>query len=151
MGVTLDSLVIDRPCPTRTRVLLYCPGRGSNTRPPAHRSFKHGQGTPRPLPLGHGQCHWVRNHLLPRVTDAEIAVTVTGCSALLLVNCLPQFFCCNQPSSGYQKRNPHSQVGRQKHLHTRFWLKKVIIRQLVASRCFISDLSNSWPTHYLGD
>ena len=24
-------------------ILLYCPGRGSNSRPPAHRSFKHGQ------------------------------------------------------------------------------------------------------------
>ena len=36
--------------------LLYCPGRGSNSRPPAHRSFKHGQGVPRPWPysLGHG-------------------------------------------------------------------------------------------------
>ena len=29
-------------------ILLYCPGRGSNSRPPAHRSFKHGQGVPRP-------------------------------------------------------------------------------------------------------
>ena len=34
-------------------ILLYCPGRGSNSRPSAHRSFKHGQGVPRPLPLGH--------------------------------------------------------------------------------------------------
>ncbi len=24
-------------------ILLYCPGRGLNSRPPAHRSFKHGQ------------------------------------------------------------------------------------------------------------
>ena len=31
-------------------ILLYCPGRGLNSRPPAHRSFKHGQG----VPLGHG-------------------------------------------------------------------------------------------------
>ena len=23
---------------------VYCPGRGSNSRPPAHRSFEHGQG-----------------------------------------------------------------------------------------------------------
>ena len=30
-------------------ILLYCPGRGSNSRPSAHRSFKHGQG-PMPLP-----------------------------------------------------------------------------------------------------
>ena len=30
-------------------ILLYCPGRGLNSRPPAHRSFKHGQGVPRPL------------------------------------------------------------------------------------------------------
>ena len=29
-------------------ILLYCPGRGLNSRPPAHRSFKHGQGVPRP-------------------------------------------------------------------------------------------------------
>ena len=29
-------------------ILLYCPGRGSNSRPPAHRSFEHGQGVPRP-------------------------------------------------------------------------------------------------------
>ena len=28
-------------------ILLYCPGRGSNSRPPAHRSFEHGQGVPR--------------------------------------------------------------------------------------------------------
>ena len=28
-------------------ILLYCPGRGLNSRPPAHRSFKHGQGVPR--------------------------------------------------------------------------------------------------------
>ena len=34
-------------------ILLYCPGRGSNSRPPAHRSFKHGQGVLRPYPLGH--------------------------------------------------------------------------------------------------
>ena len=27
-------------------ILLYCPGRGSNSRPPAHRSFEHGQGVP---------------------------------------------------------------------------------------------------------
>ena len=33
-------------------LLLYCPGRGSNSRPPAHRSFKHGQGVVRPYPLG---------------------------------------------------------------------------------------------------
>ena len=33
-------------------ILLYCPGRGLNSRPPAHRSFKHGQGVPRPEPLG---------------------------------------------------------------------------------------------------
>ena len=26
----------------------YCPGRGSNSRPSAHRGFKHGQGVPRP-------------------------------------------------------------------------------------------------------
>ena len=25
-------------------ILLYCPGRGSNSRHPAHRSFEHGQG-----------------------------------------------------------------------------------------------------------
>ena len=25
-------------------ILLYCPGRGSNSRPPAHRSFKHAMG-----------------------------------------------------------------------------------------------------------
>ena len=35
-------------------ILLYCPGRGSNPRRPAHRSFKHGQGVLRPYPLGHG-------------------------------------------------------------------------------------------------
>ena len=35
-------------------ILLYCPGRGSNSRPTAHRSFKHGQGVPRSYPLGHG-------------------------------------------------------------------------------------------------
>ena len=29
-------------------LLYYCPGRGSNSRPPAHRSFKHRQGVPRP-------------------------------------------------------------------------------------------------------
>ena len=29
-------------------ILLYCPGRGSNSRPPAPRSFEHGQGVPRP-------------------------------------------------------------------------------------------------------
>ena len=35
-------------------ILLYCPGRESNSRPPAHRSFKRGQGAPRPYPLGYG-------------------------------------------------------------------------------------------------
>ena len=35
-------------------ILLYCPGRGSNSRPSAHRGFKHGQGVPRPYSLGHG-------------------------------------------------------------------------------------------------
>ena len=35
-------------------ILLYCPGRGLNSGPPAHRSFKHGQGVPRPKPFGHG-------------------------------------------------------------------------------------------------
>ena len=29
-------------------ILLYCPGRGLNSPPHAHRSFKHGQGVPRP-------------------------------------------------------------------------------------------------------
>ena len=29
-------------------ILLYCPGRGSNSRPSAHRGFKHDQGVPRP-------------------------------------------------------------------------------------------------------
>ena len=33
-------------------ILLYCPGQGSNSRPPAHRSFKHGQGVLRPYPRG---------------------------------------------------------------------------------------------------
>ena len=28
-------------------ILLYCPGRGLNSRPPVHRSFKHGQSVPR--------------------------------------------------------------------------------------------------------
>ena len=28
-------------------ILLYCPGGGLNSRPPAHRSFKHGQGVPK--------------------------------------------------------------------------------------------------------
>ena len=27
-------------------ILLYCPGRGLNSRPPVHRSFKHGKGVP---------------------------------------------------------------------------------------------------------
>ena len=35
-------------------IILYCPGRGSNSRPSTHRSFTHGQGVPRPYPLGHG-------------------------------------------------------------------------------------------------
>ena len=35
-------------------ILLYCSGRGSNSRPSAHRGFKHGQGVPRPYSLGHG-------------------------------------------------------------------------------------------------
>ena len=35
-------------------ILLYCPGRGSNSRPSAQRGFKHGQGVPRPYSLGHG-------------------------------------------------------------------------------------------------
>ena len=35
-------------------ILLYCPGRGSNSRPSAHRGFKHGQGVLRSYPLGHG-------------------------------------------------------------------------------------------------
>ena len=35
-------------------ILLYCPGGGSNSRPSAHRSFKHGQGVTRPYSLGHG-------------------------------------------------------------------------------------------------
>ena len=33
-------------------ILLYCPGRGSNSRPSAHRGFKHEQGVPRPYSLG---------------------------------------------------------------------------------------------------
>ena len=40
--------------PDEKLILLYCPDRGSNSRPSAHRSFKHGKGVPRPLPLGHG-------------------------------------------------------------------------------------------------
>ena len=46
-------------------ILLYCPGRGSNSRPSAHRGFKHEQGVPRPYSLGHGSgsglsivAHW---------------------------------------------------------------------------------------------
>ena len=35
-------------------ILLYCPGRGSNSRPPAHHSFNHEQGVPHPYSLGHG-------------------------------------------------------------------------------------------------
>ena len=35
-------------------IILYCPGRGSNSRPSAHRGFKHGQGVPRPSLVGHG-------------------------------------------------------------------------------------------------
>ena len=41
-------------CSDETLILLYFPGRGSNSQPPAHRSFKHGQGVLRPYPLGHG-------------------------------------------------------------------------------------------------
>ena len=33
-------------------IVLYCPGRGSNSRLPAHRGFKHGQGVLRLYPLG---------------------------------------------------------------------------------------------------
>ena len=33
-------------------ILLYCPGRGSNSRPSAHRGFKHEQGVPRPYSPG---------------------------------------------------------------------------------------------------
>ena len=29
-------------------ILLHCPGQGLNSRPPAHHSFKHGQGIPHP-------------------------------------------------------------------------------------------------------
>ena len=35
-------------------ILLYCPGRGSNSRPSEHRGFKHEQGVARPYSLGHG-------------------------------------------------------------------------------------------------
>ena len=31
----------------------YCPGRGSNSRPPAHHSFKHGQGVGLSYTLNH--------------------------------------------------------------------------------------------------
>ena len=41
-------------CSDETLILIYFPGRGSNSQPPAHRSFKHGQGVLRPYPLGHG-------------------------------------------------------------------------------------------------
>ena len=34
-------------------ILLYCPGRGSNSRPSAHRGFNHEQGVPHPYSLGH--------------------------------------------------------------------------------------------------
>ena len=39
-------------------ILLYCPGRGSNSRPSAHRGFKHERGVPRPYSLGHGGDKW---------------------------------------------------------------------------------------------
>ena len=41
------------------------PGRGSNSRPPAHRSFKHGQGVPRSYPLGYGGGRYVRVNKFP--------------------------------------------------------------------------------------
>ena len=34
-------------------ILHNCPGRGSNSRPPAYRSFKHGQGVPPSHALNH--------------------------------------------------------------------------------------------------
>ena len=46
-------------------ILLYCPGRGSNSRPSAHRGFKHGQGVPRPYSLGHDYVmYWCGVHWL---------------------------------------------------------------------------------------
>ena len=43
-------------------ILLYSPGRGLNSRPPAHRSFKHGKGVPRPKPLGN-----IGDYIIPPV------------------------------------------------------------------------------------
>ena len=43
--------------------LLYRPGRGSNSRPPAHRTFKHGQGVLRPYPFGHGGGCYTRKQM----------------------------------------------------------------------------------------
>ena len=44
--------------------LLYRPGQGSNSRPPAHRSFKHhGQGVLRPYSFGHGGGCYTRKQM----------------------------------------------------------------------------------------
>ena len=71
-------------------ILLYCPGRGSNSRRSAQRGFKHGQGVPRPYSLGHGggysgdTCTTLNSP--GTVEDSRDPVTIrdtTGSSALI--------------------------------------------------------------------
>ena len=52
-------------------ILLYFPGRGSNSRPTAHRSFKHGQGVLRPYLLGHGDMMQCRQRVV-KVTSSRL-------------------------------------------------------------------------------
>ena len=80
-------------------ILLYCPGRGLSSRPPAHRSFKHGQGVPRPYPLGHNlkkACDTVDHGILINklkhygvwlksyLSNRKQFVNIDGCSSELL-------------------------------------------------------------------
>ena len=59
-------------------ILLYCPGRGSNSRPSAHRGFKHGQGVPRPYSLGHGGGTRGQGYINSRRTTAKGMVQQLG-------------------------------------------------------------------------
>ena len=57
-------------------ILLYCPDRGSNSRPSAHRGFKHGQGDPRPYSLrGFAWSGNLHNHTCVTYTTSAMTVS----------------------------------------------------------------------------
>ena len=59
-------------------ILLYCPGRGSNSRPPTHHSFKHGKGVLRPYPLSRGGGYYDLSVLSMSVMGFQKKVCIGG-------------------------------------------------------------------------